>query len=52
MAYELDVCTSSLGAFTSLWGFHRVGLLEYRQSQPNILHISKNLAADTTADHL
>lgn len=49
MTYELDVCTSSLGAFSSLWGFHRVGLLVYPPEGTKILYISDNLAADSTS---
>ncbi len=51
MTYELNVCTSSLGAFSSLWGFHRVGLLVYPLEGTKILYISDNLAADTTSPH-
>jgi hypothetical protein len=49
MTYELDVCVSSLGVFSSLWGFHRVGLLVYPPEGTKILYISDNLAAHTTS---
>ena len=45
MTYELDVCTSSLGVFSSLWGFHRVGLLTYPPGRTKVLYVSDNLAA-------
>lgn len=49
MAYEAHVCTSSLVAFTSLWGLHRVAFLEYGDNDsPNILHVSDNMAKETT----
>lgn len=51
MAYELDVCTSSLGMFSSIWGFHRVGLLTYPTQGPKVLYVSDNLAAQTTSAH-
>jgi len=49
MGYELTVSTSSLGAFSSLWGFHRVCYLEYRPTATNILYVSENLAAHTSS---
>ncbi len=53
MTYELDVCTSSLGVFSSLWGFHRIGLLTYPPECTKVLYVSNNLAAHTTSanDH-
>jgi hypothetical protein len=50
MTYELNICTSSLGAFSSLWGFHRVGLLVPLEGT-KILYISDNLATNTTSPH-
>jgi hypothetical protein len=47
MSYELDVCTSSLGVFSSLWGFHRIGLLAYLPEGTKVLYVSNNLAAHT-----
>lgn len=49
MTYELEVCTSSLGVFSSLWGFHRVGLLAYPPQGSKVLYVSDNLAAHTTS---
>jgi hypothetical protein len=47
MAYELDVCASSCGVFSTIWGFHRIGLLKYSSNGDgdNILYVSDNLAA-------
>lgn len=49
MTYELDMCTSSLGVFSSLWGFHRVGLLTYPPEGTKVLFVSDNLAVHTTS---
>lgn len=49
MAYELGVCTSSLGVFSSIWGFHRVCMLECGSKPPNVLYVSENLASATAS---
>lgn len=49
MTYELNICTSSLGVFTSLWSSHWVGLLVYLPEGTKILYISDNLASHTTS---
>jgi hypothetical protein len=46
MAYELDVCSSSCGVFSTIWGFHRIGLLVYPPTGgDNTLFVSENLSA-------
>ena len=49
MAYELGVSTSSIGAFTSLWGFHRFCFREERPDKLPVLWVSDNVAAHTTS---
>ena len=50
MAYELIVSTSSIGVFSTLWGFHRVCLRENRPDSTPILYVSDNLTARLTSD--
>ena len=47
MASELDLCTSSCGVFSTIWGFHRVGFLKYPSDGDGnkILYVSENLTA-------
>jgi hypothetical protein len=45
MSYELDLCASSCGVFSAIWGFHRIGLLKYPSVGDKILYVSENLAA-------
>ena len=45
MAYELDVCSSSCGVFSTIWGFHRIGLLVYPPGHDKVLYVSENLTA-------
>ena len=49
MAYESNVCTSSLGAFSTLWGFHRVCYRQFKPGSTDILYITNNLASGTTS---
>jgi len=49
VTYELDVHTSSLEVFSSLWGFHRIGLLTYPPECTKVLYVSDNLVAHTTS---
>jgi hypothetical protein len=52
MAYELNISTSSVGTFSSLWGFHRSCFLKYVAEGTNVLYVSDNVAAHTSdAEH-